>query len=118
MSGQRASDPGIAERFRGALPVPVTSIYSRRDGIVAWQCCVNEAGPQAENIEVISSHCGLGHHPAVLYAMADRLAQPEGAVAAFRAAGFLRWMYPTPLATTGCRFERATRARADTARWR
>ena len=32
-----------------------------------------------ENIEVEASHIGLGTHPAVIYAVADRLAQPEGA---------------------------------------
>jgi len=94
MSGQRAGDPDISARFRGALPVPATSIYSRSDGIVAWQCCLNEAGPQAENIEVFSSHCGMGHHPAVLYAVADRLAQPEGEWQVFEPAAMLRWMYP------------------------
>ena len=34
---------------------------------------------KADNIEVNGSHCGLGHHPAAVYAMADRVAQPEGA---------------------------------------
>ena len=39
---------------------------------------MEEPGPQSENIEVVASHLGLGAHPAVLYALADRLAQPEG----------------------------------------
>jgi hypothetical protein len=39
---------------------------------------VEEAGPQSENIEVIASHLGLGAHPALLYALADWLAQAEG----------------------------------------
>lgn len=94
MSGDRAGDPGIAERFQAQLSVPTTSIYSRRDGIVAWQCCLNEAGPQVENIEVSSSHLGLGHHPAVLYAVADRLAQPEGRWQAFDPKSSARWLYP------------------------
>jgi hypothetical protein len=59
--------------------VPTTSIYSRTDGIVAWQCSVDPTGASAENIEVDASHIGLGAHPAVLYALADRLVQPEGA---------------------------------------
>jgi pimeloyl-ACP methyl ester carboxylesterase len=111
MSGQRASDPRIAERFRGALPVPATSIYSRSDGIVAWQCCLNEVGPQAENIEVISSHCGMGHHPAVLYAVADRLAQPEGQWQPFEATGMLQWMYPARDADPSSRAAARGRAR-------
>lgn len=94
MSGHRVGDPELVERFRGPLSVPTTSIYSRRDGIVAWQCCLDEAGPQVENIEVASSHCGLGHHPAVLYAVADRLAQPEGHWRPFDAKGVAGRMYP------------------------
>ena len=91
MSGQRAGDPAIAQRFAGPLPVPTSAVYSRIDGIVAWRCCINDtetptpAAP-AENIEVRSTHLGLGHHPAVLWAVADRLAQAEGRVGALRAA--------------------------------
>ena len=61
------------------LPVPSTSIYSRTDGVVAWQGCLQDEGPFAENIEVQASHCGMGHHPAVLLLIAERLAQAEGA---------------------------------------
>lgn len=60
-------------------PVPTTSIFSRSDGVCAWETCLNGEGPELENIEVSGSHCGLGHHPAAVYAVADRLAQPEGA---------------------------------------
>ena len=84
------------QRFRAPLAVPTTAIYSRRDGIVAWQCCVDDsdARSQVENIEVVSTHCGMGHHPAVLYAIADRLAQREGAWRAFDPGAAGRWMYP------------------------
>jgi hypothetical protein len=60
------------------LPVPSTSVFSRSDGIVPWQACVDTASGPHETIEVIGSHCGLGHHPAVLFVVADRLAQPPG----------------------------------------
>lgn len=61
------------------LPVPSTSVLSRTDGIVPWQACVNPRADAHETLEVIGSHCGLGHHPAVLYVVADRLAQAPGA---------------------------------------
>jgi pimeloyl-ACP methyl ester carboxylesterase len=61
------------------LPVPSTSVFSRTDGIVPWQACVNATSGPHETIEVVGSHCGLGHHPAVLFVVADRLAQPPGA---------------------------------------
>jgi hypothetical protein len=46
-----------------------------------------------ENIEVLASHCGLGFHPAVLYAVADRLAQPEGVFLPFDRSGLRRAFY-------------------------
>ncbi|MBW2243586.1 MAG: alpha/beta hydrolase [Deltaproteobacteria bacterium] len=64
--------------LRQPLDVPTTSIYSRTDGIVHWQSCLEEEGPQRENVEVECSHTGMGFHPAVLEVIADRLGQPEG----------------------------------------
>jgi pimeloyl-ACP methyl ester carboxylesterase len=60
------------------LPVPTTCIYSRTDGIVAWQCCISEPAPHTENIEVSATHLGYGHEYETLRVLADRLAQPEG----------------------------------------
>src|SRR5271154_7052566 len=78
-SGRRAEED---HRFGGSLaeapPVPTTAIFSRTDGICAWQGCKETSSAIAESIEVESSHCGMGHHPAVVYAVADRLAQVEG----------------------------------------
>jgi pimeloyl-ACP methyl ester carboxylesterase len=76
------------------LPVPATSIYSRYDGIVAWQACLDVPSARAENIAVIGSHLGFGHHPAVIWAVADRLAQPPGEWAPFRPPAALRPLYP------------------------
>jgi len=76
------------------LLVPATSIYSRCDGIVAWQACLDQPYARAENIAVVSSHLGFGHHPAVIWAVADRLAQPLGEWARFRPPAALRLLYP------------------------
>ncbi len=76
------------------LRVPCTSIYSRTDGVVAWQTCLESRGPQRENIEVAGSHCGLGHNPAAMYAVADRLALPDGHWRRFTAPRFLAGAYP------------------------
>jgi hypothetical protein len=79
LAGRRpARSPDVLARLRSPLPVPTTAIYSRTDGIVAWQSCVEPRGPQSESIEVGTSHCGMGHHPAALLVIADRLAQPDG----------------------------------------
>lgn len=78
MTSGRAAIEGNPMMRETAPPVPSTAIYSRSDGIVAWQCCIEREGPHSESIEVESSHGGMGHHPAVLYAIADRLSQPDG----------------------------------------
>ncbi len=65
--------------LRSPLPVPTTSIYSKSDGIVAWQSCLEEVGEQRENVEVACSHTGMGFHADALAVVADRLAQKEGA---------------------------------------
>jgi pimeloyl-ACP methyl ester carboxylesterase len=64
--------------LRQPLPVPTTSIYSRSDGIVHWQSCLEKEGPESENVEVSCSHTGMGFHSEVLAVIADRLALPEG----------------------------------------
>ena len=51
---------------------------------------------QAESIEVESSHCGMGHHPAAVYAVADRLAQLEGKWKPFDRSGWRAMLYPDP----------------------
>ncbi len=81
------------------IPVPATAIYSKTDGIAAWQSCVEPTGPLSENIEVESSHLGIGHHPVVLLTIADRLAQPEGAWQPFQAPAGWRWPWVPRVAT-------------------
>ena len=97
-SGQRADDTD--HRFGGSLaatpPVPTTAIFSRTDGVCAWQGCMEKASATSESIEVESSHCGMGHHPAVVYAVAERLAQPEGQWAPFDRSGWRSMVYPNP----------------------
>ena len=53
-----------------------------------------DADSQTENIEVIASHIGLGVNPTVLYAIADRLAQPEGEWKPFEARGLAGLLFP------------------------
>lgn len=99
LSGQQAHDPEMIRRLRTPPPVPTTSIYSRTDGIVAWQCSLNEPGPLTENIEVQASHTGMGMNPLALYAIADRLAHAPGRWQPFEPSGARRWFFQT--AATG-----------------
>ncbi|WP_448624159.1 esterase/lipase family protein [Geodermatophilus sp. URMC 64] len=61
--------------LRRPLPVPSTSVYSRWDGVVDWRACLQQPGPTSENVAVRASHLGMGFDPAVLWVVADRLAQ-------------------------------------------
>jgi dienelactone hydrolase len=96
-SGRRADED---HRFGGSLseppPVPTTAIFSRTDGICAWQGCMEKSSAMAESIEVDSSHCGMGHHPAAVYAVAERLAQPEGQWKPFDRSGWRSLIFPDP----------------------
>jgi len=75
------------------LPLPTTSVYSKFDGIVPWDACMEPPGPQSESIEVFGSHFGYGHNPAVLWLIADRLAQPEGEWKKFTPPTFARRLF-------------------------
>jgi pimeloyl-ACP methyl ester carboxylesterase len=87
-------------RLAEAPPVPTTS-----DGVVAWQGSIQSADTrhgghaETENIEIIASHIGIGVNPSALWAVADRLAQPEGQWQAFRRPRLLgaqHLVYPKP----------------------
>jgi triacylglycerol lipase len=59
--------------YGGDFPpsVPLTSIYSRGDGVVRWQACVV---PYAECVEVSGSHVGLAFNRKAYRALAEALA--------------------------------------------
>lgn len=98
LTGQKIDDASTqAQLMEGLTPssVPSTAIWSRADGIVSWQNCVEPLAAKSDNIEVHGSHCGLGVNPAVLYAVADRLAQPEDDWQPFDRSGMRAWFYPS-----------------------
>ena len=97
LSRSKVGDADLMAEIRKPPPVPTTSIYSRSDGIVSWRCSLNDAGPLVENIEVPASHVGMGTNPFVLYAVADRLAQPIGQWRRFDVSGARRWFFRTAL---------------------
>jgi triacylglycerol esterase/lipase EstA (alpha/beta hydrolase family) len=69
----------IEERNRIPITVPVTAVFSRRDGIVAWEACIDKHNPQVDHIEVSSSHLGMGLDPAVWLVAARLLSRPPRA---------------------------------------
>jgi len=95
-SGKSAVDPRLWKQVTQAPLVPTTSIYSRTDGVVAWRSSLEAAGEHTESVEVVSSHIGMAVHPAVLFVVADRLAQPAGEWKPFERRGWRAAVFPTP----------------------
>jgi pimeloyl-ACP methyl ester carboxylesterase len=83
-------------RLARPLPVPSTSVYSRWDGVVDWRACLQDASASSENVAVHASHLGMGLDPAVLWVVADRLAQPKDGWRPFRPPARFRSLYPDP----------------------
>jgi pimeloyl-ACP methyl ester carboxylesterase len=64
----------VAIRNQVSMCTPVIAIYSRRDGVVAWQACIDNNGTNVEHIEVRTTHFGFGYSPEVYKIIAQRLA--------------------------------------------
>jgi len=85
-----------AKVLRSLPPMPSTCIYSMTDGVVPPQAArVDSDDPQHENVWVPGSHIGLGFNAAVMYVVADRLAQPEDGWQPWRLDGRLGSFYET-----------------------
>jgi len=88
-------DEEILEVHEEPPAVPATSIYSRSDGVVPWRSSLELDRARTQNVRVFGSHCGLGHNPAALWVILDRLAQPEGHWKPFDAGACTDFLYPT-----------------------
>ena len=64
----RAYSPGdsdaadvVARRLDAESPirVPLTAVFTRRDGVVAWQACIDRFSPSVEHVEVSSTRIGM-----------------------------------------------------------
>ena len=71
----RASARRVGSTRADPIPVPLTVLFSRRDGIVAWPACIDHTSPGAEHVEIASTHLGMGVDPDVWAIVADRLAR-------------------------------------------
>ncbi|MGH3739281.1 MAG: esterase/lipase family protein [Micromonosporaceae bacterium] len=63
----------LREQLRTPFPatVPYTSVYSRRDGVVSWEACLD---PDAEQVEVRAGHNSMGFDTTVQHIVERRLA--------------------------------------------
>jgi pimeloyl-ACP methyl ester carboxylesterase len=64
----------VAERNSRPLDVPVVAIYSRNDGVVAWEACIDRVNPLTHHVEVRARHFSMGFSPESLRILADSLA--------------------------------------------
>jgi pimeloyl-ACP methyl ester carboxylesterase len=99
VSGEIIQDADLKDiqALAGDLPVPTSSLYTRTDGVVNWRTCLVNESDSAENIEItLASHIGIGVNPAALWAVADRLAQPENQFHPFDRSGPFALTYARP----------------------
>ncbi len=86
--------PSRATMLRRAPPVPSTCLYSTTDGVVHHSHAqLRSRSRTHENVWVPGSHFGLGFNPAVMWLLADRLAQTEGKWKPFQPTGPARFLY-------------------------
>ncbi len=63
----------VHERNSAGISQPVTSIYSKLDGVVGWRASIDVYNEHARNIEVNSSHFGIGANARVWHLIAETL---------------------------------------------
>lgn len=68
-----AFEDHILQRNQAGFDQPVTSIYSKSDGIVAWEASVDVYNKHADNVEVKGAHLGLGVNHRVWRVIAAKL---------------------------------------------
>jgi thioesterase domain-containing protein len=47
------------ERYQIPIKQPVTAFYSKRDGIINWECCIDHWSPNVTHIEIDCPHMGM-----------------------------------------------------------
>lgn len=66
-------EESIERRSNKPITQPITSIYSKSDGIVSWTAAIDQESPNVKNIEVNASHLGMGFNRKVWKIIADAL---------------------------------------------
>lgn len=65
----------VDARYERPLTTPVTAVFSKADGVVAWEACIDRRSVGVEHVEVRTTHIGLGFCPEVFGIIASRLAR-------------------------------------------
>jgi pimeloyl-ACP methyl ester carboxylesterase len=96
--GSLAMTSSTTDRLRALAGDPLpgvhsSAIFSKTDAVVPWQMAIQTPSVIADNIEVYAGHIALGFSAAVLYATAERLAQPSGEWQPFVRDGWKSFIY-------------------------
>lgn len=86
-------DDELLKDFPFPAPVPTTAIYTKEDGVVPWQLCLEDEDEWHQNIQVRGSHLGLGVNPLVLQIIADRLMYNKSNWEYFETGNFLENLF-------------------------
>jgi len=86
--------PRVPDHLRPAITLPTTAVFTRSDGVVPWEQCVDTPSEMHQNVEVLGSHSGMVHNPAALWVIADRLAQSEDTWEPFEPPGRFDTFFP------------------------
>ena len=94
--GERPERRGRSAVRRRARPPPRAAVFSRTHRRLRWQAAPG-SGAETESIEIESSHCGMGHHPAAA-PRGGRSPRAEGRPAGrpFDRSGWRSLVYPDP----------------------
>lgn len=71
---EQLAEKANAREAARPLPCPVTAVYAKRDGIVAWGSCIDPNHAQVEHVETSATHFGMPFHPETLRLIAEALA--------------------------------------------
>ena len=91
-------DHSLLHNFALPAPLPTTAIYTKEDGIVPWEACMEmEVDDFHQNIQVRGSHCGLGMNSSVFMVIEDRLRYSINNWQHFKPKGLLKskLLYPS-----------------------
>jgi pimeloyl-ACP methyl ester carboxylesterase len=67
----------VRQRQQTPMQVPTAAVFSRVDGVVAWEACIDHENQKVKHFEVVSSHLGLIFNPDVYRLVAELLERLE-----------------------------------------
>mgnify|MGYP000075884315 CR=1 FL=1 len=65
----------MVQRFDTPIERPISAIFSKLDGIVSWQACIDHWSPDVQHHEVSTSHMGMGYSKEVYKVISHLMAQ-------------------------------------------